>query len=87
MHNLLLMLPLNSGKVMSDSLRPYGLACQAPLSFGFSRQEFWSGLPCPPPGDLPDAGILPAFFTSPVFAGRLFTISATWEALYLIDFC
>ena len=31
--------------------------CQAPLSMGFSRQEYWSGLPCPPPGELPDAGI------------------------------
>ena len=35
-------------------------AYQAPLSMGFSRQEFWSGLPCPPPGDLPDPGIEPA---------------------------
>ena len=32
---------------------------QAPLSMGFSRQEYWSGLPCPPPGDLPDPGIEP----------------------------
>ena len=35
------------------------VACQAPLSMGFSRQEYWSGLPCPPPGDLPDPGIDP----------------------------
>ena len=34
-------------------------ACQAPLSMGFSRQEYWSGLPCPPPGDLLDPGIEP----------------------------
>ena len=33
------------------------VACQTPLSMGFSRQEYWSGLPCPPPGDLPDPGI------------------------------
>ena len=33
------------------------VACQAPLSVGFSRQEYWSGLPCPPPGDLSDPGI------------------------------
>ena len=39
---------------------PWTLACQAPLSMGFSRQEYWSGLPCPPPGDLPDPGIKPA---------------------------
>ena len=39
----------------------------------FSRQEYWSGLPCPPPGDLPDAGIEPASLTSPALAGRFFT--------------
>ena len=36
------------------------VALQAPLSMGFSRQEYWGGLPCPPPGDLPDPGIKPA---------------------------
>ena len=41
------------------------VACQAPLSKGVSRQEYWSGLPCPPPGDLPDPGIELASFTSP----------------------
>ena len=46
--------------VMSDSLQPYGLlARQAPLPMGFSRQEHCSGLPCPPPGDLPNPGIEP----------------------------
>ena len=40
---------------------PWILACQAPLSMEFSRQEFWSGLPCPSPGDLPDPGIKPGF--------------------------
>ena len=39
---------------------PWTVACQALLSMGFPRQEFWSGLPCPPPGDLPDPGIEPA---------------------------
>ena len=48
-----------SHSVVSDSLRPYGLACQAPVSMGFSRQQYWSGLPCPPPGDLPTPGIEP----------------------------
>ena len=38
---------------------PGTIACQAPLSMGFSRQEYWSGLPCPPPGDLPNPGIEP----------------------------
>ena len=43
--------------VVSNSLRP--LARQVPLSTGFSKQEYWSGLPCPPPGDLPDPEIEP----------------------------
>ena len=46
------------------------VTCPAPLSMGFSRQEYWSGLPFPPPGDLPDPGFEPA---SPTFAGRYFT--------------
>ena len=36
---------------------PWTVTCQAPLSMKFSRQEYWSGLPCPPPGDLPNSGI------------------------------
>ena len=36
---------------------PWTVACQAPLSMGFFRQEYWSGLPCPPPGNLPNPGI------------------------------
>ena len=59
---------------------PWTVACQAPLSMGFSRQEYWSGLPCPPPGDLPDPGIEPVPSMSPALAGRFFTTSATWEA-------
>ena len=48
---------------------PLVVAHPAPLSMGFSRQEYWSGLPCPPPGDLPDPGIEPA---SPSLAGGFF---------------
>ena len=48
--------------------------CQAPLSMGFSRQESWTGLPCPPPGDLPNPGIKPSSLVSPALAGRFFTI-------------
>ena len=59
---------------------PWTVACQAPLSTGFSRQESWSGLPCPPPGDLPDPGIKPASLMSPALAGGFFTTNATWEA-------
>ena len=56
------------------------VAHQAPLSKGFSRQEYGGGLPCPPPGDLPDPGIEPASLMSPALAGRFFTTIATWEA-------
>ena len=47
---------------------------------GFSRQEHWSGRPCPPPGDLPDPGSEPTSLMSPVLAEGFFTTSATWEA-------
>ena len=58
---------------MSDSATPWTIACQSPLSMGFSRQGYWSGLPCPPAGDLPDPGIKPSFPVSPALAGRFFT--------------
>ena len=54
------------------------VAHQAPLSLEFSRQEYWSGLPCPPPEDLPDSSIEPV---SLAFASGLFTTSTTWKAL------
>ena len=44
---------------MSDSVTPWTVVHQAPLSMEFSRQEYWSGLPFPSPGDLPDPGIEP----------------------------
>ena len=57
-------------------MTPWAVPCQASPSMGFSRQEHWSGLPFPFPGDLPDPGT----------AGRLFTIWTTREALkYLLD--
>ena len=56
------------------------VALQTPLSMGFSRQDYWSGLPCPLPGDLPDPGIEPTSLMSPALAGRFFTTSATGEA-------
>ena len=58
------------------SATPWTVACQAPLSMEFSRQEYQSGLPFPPPGHLPDPGIEPV---SPALAGRFFTTSTTWE--------
>ena len=54
---------------------PWTVAHQAPLSMGFSRQEYWSGLPCPPPGDLLDPEIEPMSLTSPPLAGGFFTIA------------
>ena len=74
------------------SLRCYA-SRQAPLSMGFSRQEYWSGLPCPPPGDLPNLGMEPrspalqsrtlksASLKSGALAGRFFTSGAPWEIL------
>ena len=64
---------------------PWTVAHQAPLSMGFSRQEYWSGLPGPFPGDLPDPGIEPTSLVSPALAGGFFTTSATWEALEYVD--
>ena len=58
------------------------VALQAPMSMGFSRQEYWSGLPRPPPGDLPDPGTEPKSPASPALAAGFFTTSTTWEALY-----
>ena len=55
--------------VMSDSVNLWTVARQAPVSMGFLRQEYWSGLLCPPPpGDLPDPGMEPASLKSPAFA-------------------
>ena len=64
------------------------VARQAPLSLGFSRQEYRGGLPCPPPGDLPDLGIKPPCLMSPAPAGRFFTTStagvASFQSCYII---
>ena len=48
---------------------------------GFPKQEYWSGLPWPSPGDFPNHGIKPASLTSLALAGRFFTTNATWDAL------
>ena len=53
------------------------VACQDPLSMGFSRQEHWSGLRCLSPGDLPNPGIKPESLKSPALTGRFFTPSTT----------
>ena len=61
---------------------PCSITHQAPVSMGFSRQEFWSGLPCSPLGDLSDPGIKPASLTSALASG-FFTTSATWKIPYI----
>ena len=61
------------------------VARHAPLSMGFSRQDYCSGLPCPPLGDLPDPGIKPMSLMSPSLAGRFFITGATWEAHICIN--
>ena len=56
---------------------PWPVAHPGPLSTGFSRQEYWSGLPCSPSGALPHPGIKPTSFLSPALAGGFFTTSTT----------
>ena len=56
------------------------VACHVPLPMEFFKQEYWSGVPFPTSGHLPESGIEPMSLGSPAFAGRFFTIRATWEA-------
>ena len=57
---------------------PWIVTCQAPLSVEFSKQEYWSGLPFPPPGDLPGPGIKPMSLVSPALTDRFFTTNTTF---------
>ena len=66
------------------SATPWTAACQAPLTMGFSRQEYWSRLPCPPPEDFLDSGIEPASLMSPALTGGFFTTSLPNRKAYLI---
>ena len=68
-------------KSLQSCLTLWTVACQAPLSMGVSRKKYWSGLSCPPPGDLPDPGIKPVSTYVSCTGGRSFTTNATWEAL------
>ena len=67
--------------VVSNS-DPMDSTCQAALSMGFSKQEYWSELPCSCPGDLPNSEIEPTSLMSPALAGGFFTTNTTWEALH-----
>ena len=63
--------------VSNSFVTPWTVFRQAPLSMGFSMQEYWSGLPGPPPGDLPDPGIEPMSLMSPALGCWFFTSSST----------
>ena len=65
---------------------PWTVARQAPLSMGFFRKN-WSGLPCPPPGDLPNPGIEPTSLMSPALADRFFTTSIPGKPIIKIMVC
>ena len=73
---------MHSHSVMSDSFAtPRTVAHQAPLSMEFSWEEYWSGLPFPSPGDLPDPGIESTSLTSAVLAGGFFITALPWKPL------
>ena len=71
---------LQSCPILCD---PMDCSLQAPLSMGFSRQEYWTGLPFSPPGDLSDPGIEPKSLVSSALVGVFFITDVTWEAPYL----
>ena len=70
--------------VTSDSVTPWTITLQAPLSTGIPRQEHWSGLLFPPPGDLPNPGIKPMCLTSLALAGRFFTTNSAY--IYSVEY-
>ena len=63
---------------------PWTVACQATPSMEFSRQEYWSGLPFSPPGDLPNPGIKPMFLASPAMVGSFFTTESCGKPIKLL---
>ena len=70
-----------SRSVVSESVTPWTVAHQALLSVGFTRQEYWSGFPFSPPGDLLDPGIEPAYLGAPALAGIFFTTEPVGKPL------
>ena len=71
---------------MFDSVTPWTVARQALLFMEFSRQEYWSGLPFPSPGDLPDPGIEPELPVFPALAGGFFTTELPGKSLTQINY-
>ena len=79
-------LGVNAKSFQSCPTLCYPMDCsshQAPLSLGFSRQGYWSGLPSSPPGDLSNPGVEPVSLMSSALTGKFFTTRVTWETLYL----
>ena len=78
--------------VMPDCVAPWSIACQAspppqnPLSMGFSRQEYWSGLPFPSPEDLPYPGIKSTSRVSPALAGSAAAINYSHGLIVFLHF-
>ena len=64
---------------------PWTVARQAPLSMGFSRQEYWTGLPFPPPGNLPNPGIEPVSLASPALASGFFTTAPPGSPCMILE--
>ena len=77
MRNIINTLWCSAASVISDSATLWATACQAPLSMGFSRQEYWSRWRFPSPGDLPDPGLKPTSLMSPALSGEFVTSSIT----------
>ena len=73
---------MHACSVTSDSETPWTITHHAPLSMGFSRQEYWSRLPYPTPGDLPKLGIEAASPVSPALAGGFFTTGPPGKPFY-----
>ena len=69
-------------KILESSLDCKDVACQAPLSMEFPRQEYWSGLPFPIPGDLPDPGIETVSPAASALAGKFFTTALPGKPMF-----
>ena len=82
-HSHIVVVDMLSCVQLSSTL--WTVACQAPLSMEFSRQEYWSGLPFPPPGDLPEAEIKPVSPLAPALQMDFFYPQSHWGSLNCVD--
>ena len=83
LNNILSVCMLSHLSLVQLFVTMWTIAHQAPLSLGFPWQEYWSGMPCPPPGDLPDPWIEPVSLTSPALAGGFLTTSTCKALIYV----